>query len=35
MKELRWKWVEHKGRKILYVDYRELGSQVSVRLLIW
>jgi hypothetical protein len=27
MKELRWKWVEHKGRKILYVDYRELGSQ--------
>ena len=26
MKELRWKWVEHKGKRILYVDYRRLRS---------
>ena len=22
MKEVRWKWMEHQGKKILYVDYR-------------
>ena len=26
MKELRWKWVEHKGKRILHVDYRRLRS---------
>jgi hypothetical protein len=22
MKEVRWKWMEHQGKRILYVDYR-------------
>jgi hypothetical protein len=22
MKEMRWKWMEHQGKRILYVDYR-------------
>jgi hydrogenase maturation factor HypF (carbamoyltransferase family) len=26
MKELRWKWVDHKGKRILRVDYRRLRS---------
>jgi hypothetical protein len=26
MKELRWKWVDHKGKRILRVDYRKLRS---------
>ncbi len=24
MKEVRWKWMDQKGKKILYVDYRDM-----------
>jgi hypothetical protein len=27
MKEVRWKWMEHHGKRIMYVDYRGMKPQ--------
>ena len=27
MAEARWKWMEHRGKRILYVDYREMKPE--------